>query len=126
MIHPFRSLFYMSLAGGFVSLASAADQTWTGQISDSMCGGSHTQMIGQRNKELQSSSAEPDRDCTLACIKQKGKYVFVVKGKVYKIGNQNLPALQTHAGHRVQLTGAIEGDTITVSKIALPTTEFSK
>ena len=102
------------------SFASASSQTWTGQISDSMCGDSHAQMIAQKNKELRTNSAAPERDCTLACIKEGGKYVFVVKGKVYKIANQNLAALQVNAGPTVLLTGDLQGDTITVSKIALP------
>jgi hypothetical protein len=44
-----------------------------------------------------------------------------MKGKVYKIANQNFAALQLLAGNSsVQLTGDIQGDTITVSKITMP------
>ena len=100
--------------------ARAADQTWTGQISDSVCGPSHAQMIERKYKELQTTSAAPDRDCALACLKDKAKYVFVVNGKVYKIANQNFGSLQTRAGQIVRLTGDLQGDTITVSKIAQP------
>lgn len=110
----------MSLLVALPSVVSAAEQTWTGQISDSLCGASHAQMIGRRNKDLQTSSAEPDRDCVAACLKEKGKYVFVVNGKVYQIANQSSAALQTHAGHTVLLTGEMQGDTVTVSKIAMP------
>jgi hypothetical protein len=46
--------------------------------------------------------------------------VFVSGGKVYKIENQDLALLQEHAGHTVQLTGEMKGDTITVSKIVMP------
>ena len=48
------------------------------------------------------------------------KYVFVSGGKVYNVGNQDFATLQEHAGHTVKLTGAMSGDTITVSKIAMP------
>jgi hypothetical protein len=61
-----------------------------------------------------------DRECTQACIKAGGKYVFVTGGKVYKIANQDDADLVTHAGHTVQLTGDMSGDTITVSKIVMP------
>ena len=62
-----------------------------------------------------------DRDCTLACVKEhNAKYVFVSDGKVYNVGNQDFAALQEHAGHTVRLTGEMSGDTITVSKIAMP------
>jgi hypothetical protein len=47
------------------------------------------------------------------------KYVFV-SGNVYNVGNQDFAALQEHAGHTVRLTGEMSGDTITVSKIAMP------
>jgi hypothetical protein len=120
MKHTFRILYKLTLVCGLVSSALNADQTWTGQISDSLCGVNHAQMIGRRNKDLQTSSAEPDRDCTLTCIKQNAKYVFVIKSKVYKISNQDLEALKVHAGHTVRLTGDLRGDTITVSRIQMP------
>jgi hypothetical protein len=114
----------MSLLGGFAWSASAADQTWTGLISDSKCGDSHAQMIAGRYKDLRTSSGAPARECTLACVKGGGKYVFVVNGKVYNIANQNLAALQAHAGNTaVQLTGDLQGDTITVSNVAVPATK---
>ncbi len=61
-----------------------------------------------------------DRECTQACIKAGGKYVFVTNGKVYNIANQDDADLQTHAGHTVELTGDMTGDTIMVSKIMMP------
>ena len=102
--------------------ALAANQSWTGQISDSKCGQDHAQMITTRNKELRTSSGSPDRDCTLACVKEGAKYVFVVKGKVYQIANQNMAALQTNAGQPVRVTGNLQGDSITVSSVVKPAT----
>jgi hypothetical protein len=107
-----RRLCCLGLFVALASFASAADKTWTGQISDSMCGASHAKM----------TSAHPgmtDRDCALACVKGGGKYVFVSDGKVYNIANQDLALLQTHAGHTVQLTGDMKGDTIMVSNITM-------
>ena len=116
-----RSLCCIGLLLGLASFASAADMTWTGKISDSMCGGSHAKMIAAHG----GASKMTDRDCTLACTKAGGNYVFVMggSGKVYNIANQNLSALQTHAGHTVKLTGEMKGDTITVSKIVMPSPE---
>jgi hypothetical protein len=90
----------------------AADQTWTGKISDSKCGANH--MAGEHGKKM------TDRACTAACVKDGAKYVFVSNGKVYNISNQDNPALAAHAGHSVRLTGEMSGDTIKVSKIAMP------
>jgi hypothetical protein len=92
----------------------AAPTTWTGKISDDHCGATHKPMDGKKMS---------DRDCTEMCITGGGKYVFVSKGKVFKIADQKDPALATHAGHTVMLTGEMKGDTITVSKIEMPKTE---
>jgi hypothetical protein len=91
------------------SLTSAADMTWTGKISDSMCGASHAGMGGKMS----------DHDCTVECVKMGAKYVFVSKGKVYQIANQKDADLSVHAGETVVLTGSMTGDTITVTKVAV-------
>ena len=93
----------------------AADQTWTGRISDSMCGVSHKSATEHGGKKMS------DSDCTLACVKEhQAKYVFVRNGKVLNIANQDAAGLEEHAGHTVRLTGEMKGDTITVSKIVMP------
>jgi hypothetical protein len=111
-----RILFIASLAFVVVtSAAFAAEQTWSGQISDSMCGKDHS-MMQHGGKKVSA------RDCTLECVKAGGKYVFVSKGTVYAIDNQDLKDLEMHAGHNVQLTGEMSADkkTIHVSKITMP------
>lgn len=115
-----RTVCCIGLLLGLTSFASAADQTWTGKISDSMCGVSHAKMMAAHPGAKMS-----DRDCTEACVKAGGKYVFVTGGKVYDIANQDLADLQTHAGHTVRLTGDLKGDTITVSKIEMPAAKKS-
>ena len=99
------------LLGGLA--VSAAPQTWTGQISDSMCGAKHMSMGNMKMT---------DRECTEMCVKANGKYVFASQGKVYQIADQKDAALATHAGHTVLLTGTLQGETITISKITMPET----
>jgi hypothetical protein len=90
----------------------AADQTWTGKISDSMCGAKHNTSAEHGGKKM------TEHDCTVACVKEhSAKYVFVKGGKVYNIGNQDFGDLEANAGESVKLTGEMKGDTITVSKI---------
>ncbi len=103
------------LAGLLVSasLAMGAEQTWTGAISDSSRGRSHKSMIEHSGKKL------TDRDCTIACVKNGAKYVFVASSKIYSIENQDFVGLEEHAGHKVTLTGESKGDTITVSRIEM-------
>jgi len=88
-----------------------AEEKWTGTISDAMCGKSHGANGGTQEK---------DHACANKCAKGTGgSYVFVVGEKIYKIADQKLPALETHAGHRVEITGTVKGDTITVAKVTM-------
>jgi len=101
------AIVVMGASGAF-----AADQTWTGKISDSKCGAKHA--AGEHGMKM------TDRACTEACVKGGAKYVFASKGKVYQIANQDNADLAAHAGHTVKLTGEMKGDSITVSKIQMP------
>ena len=95
--------------------AFAATGTWTGKISDSMCGLSHKTMIAQSGGKLKTDAA-----CTEGCVKAGAKYVFTSGGKVYTLTNQDEQGLALNAGKTVRLTGDMEGTTITVSKVAKP------
>ena len=110
-------LFMASLviAGlAMIKPVTAAPTTWTGSISDAMCGASHGDKGGTQQK---------DHDCATACAKKPGgSYVFVndKDKKIYKLADQKMADLAVHAGHKVELTGELKGDTITVSKIVMP------
>src|ERR1700724_838477 len=103
----------IGLLVGLGVFAQTAEKTWTGKISDSMCGASHAKMMAEH-----TDAKMTDRDCTLACVKAGGKFVFVSGGKVYTVANQKLAALTEHAGETVSVTGDVKGDTITVAKVA--------
>jgi hypothetical protein len=89
----------------------AAQQTLTGEISDSMCGTSHAGM---------GDMGKMPKDCTTSCVKSGAKYVVVSNGKVYSIQNQDFSALAANAGAKVRVTGDMDkdGKNITVTKIA--------
>ena len=89
--------------------AFAAPQTWTGTISDSMCGAKH--MEGEHGTKVS------DKACTEMCVKKGATYVFVSDGKVLTIANQHFKGLARQAGAMVKLTGELKGDTVTVSKL---------
>jgi hypothetical protein len=104
--------------------AVAAEQTWTGVISDSNCGAVH-----RSDKEHGGNITA--RECIIGqegnpnipgCVSEKNKrsFVFVVNGKVYNISNQDHAGLRTHAAHTVNLKGELAGDTIKVASIAMP------
>jgi len=112
MKHIFGGLGVIGLFAGLGSFAGAATMTMDGMISDSACGASHAKMM-QEHKDAKMTG----RDCTLACVKAGGKFVFVSGGKVYTVANQKLAALTEHAGETVTVTGDLKGDTITVAKV---------
>lgn len=92
-------------------------QTWTGHISDSFCGPSHHRIAPGTNIKMSA------RKCTLACVDDGAEFVFVSKGVVHKLANQEFPALRLYAGWTVNLTGVKAGDGIRVSSISRPLTE---
>ena len=91
------------------SVAARAEQTWKGAISDSNCNGKH--QAGEHDGKKMT-----DADCTAVCIKKGAKYVFV-SGNVFRIANQKSKAIARHAGQQVELTGTLEGDTITAKTV---------
>src|ERR1700730_14404361 len=76
--------------------AFAASGTWTGEISDSMCGAAH--------KAAQHGGKMTDTECAEACVKAGAKYVFSSGGKVYTIANQDDRDLAPNVHKTVRLT----------------------
>lgn len=108
----FRNLLSVAAVSVFLPAAIfGAQETWTGTISDSMCGAHHQAAAEHGAKKMTA------RECTLACIKHGAKYVLVHSGKVYNISNQDAAGLEANAGRPVRVTGDVTGDTITISKI---------
>lgn len=108
-----RRIVSLALAAAVAALvaapAFAADQSWTGKISDSMCGAKH--QAAEHDKKMSEA------DCTKACVKGGAKYVLVHEGKMTPIANQDFAGLEEHAGQMVKVSGEMTGDSIKVSKI---------
>jgi hypothetical protein len=95
---------------GSAFLASAADkpQSFTGKVSDAMCGKAHM-MSG------------PEADCTRACVGKGSKYALVVGDKVYTLDASDkatLGTLDKLAGNNAKISGTLNGDTIQVASVA--------
>lgn len=88
----------------------AADKKWTGKISDSICGKAHGDNGGTLAK---------DHDCTVKCVTGGAQYVLVVGDKIYKLAGQKNPAFEQAAGHLVEMTGTLKGDTITMTMLTM-------
>jgi len=98
------------LVVGFAAPAAfaAKGKTFTGTVSDSMCGAKHA-MPGDA------------AGCTRACVGKGSKYALVVGEKVYTLETSDKAALDTldkQAGEKVTVTGSEKGDTINVSSVA--------
>jgi hypothetical protein len=91
----------------FISSAFAKDKSFTGIVSDSMCGAKH-QMPGD------------DAGCTRACVSKGSKYALVVGDKVYTLETTDKAALATldkQAGAKATITGTEKDNTITVASV---------
>jgi hypothetical protein len=89
--------------------ALAADtQTFTGKVSDTMCGAKH-------------SEGGPPAECVRGCIKHGAKYALVVGDKVYTLDTSDqtaLDELNKLAWEQATVTGTANGDTITVKSVS--------
>jgi hypothetical protein len=89
------------------SAFAAPGKTFTGTVSDSMCGAKHA-MSGD------------DAGCTRACVGKGSKYALVVGDKVYTLETTDKDALATlnkQAGSKVTVTGTDKDNTIAVKSV---------
>jgi hypothetical protein len=107
-----RSLATLLLAIGVAIpsvLAADKPQTFTGKVSDAMCGVNHNMMPGEAAA------------CVHSCVQKGSKYALVVGNKVYALDTSDKTALgelDKLADHQAQVSGQANGDTITVSSVA--------
>lgn len=101
---------------------AAAQETFTGRVSDSVCGASHEMNPSGLLGAGAAAGGLSDRQCLLACIKALAKYVLVDQNnQVLPIANQDAMGLPLYAGRPVKLTGERKGDAIFVTKVeAIP------
>jgi len=108
------SKFLIVLFVWVTAMPAAAQQTFTGKLSDSACGTSH--------QAKASAEALTDRACLIACINTLARYVLVdERSQVIPIANQDAMGLPLYAGRPVKLTGERRGDAVFITKIeAIP------
>jgi len=101
----------MIMSTGLAIFPAQADekaQTFSGRVSDAMCGANH----------MMEGSAE---DCTRACVRKGSKYALVVGDKVYTLDTNDksaLDKLDQLANKSAKVTGTANGDTIAVKSVA--------
>jgi hypothetical protein len=109
----FARKFAVSLAGVLLAVAliptslAAKTQTFTGTVSDAMCGAKHM-MPGD------------DAACLRACVQKGSKYALVVGEKVYTLDTKDKATLDTLdklAAAKATVKGEANGDTIEVRSV---------
>jgi translation elongation factor P/translation initiation factor 5A len=92
-------------AGAALLAAAGPKKTFTGVVSDDMCGADHKVM-----------KVKPDSKCVTECVKMGSKYVLVAGGNVYVLSDQKTP--EKYAGQKVTVTGSLDGKTLQVDSMA--------
>jgi hypothetical protein len=79
------------------ALSAAATKTYTGVITDTMCGRNHAAM-----------GVQPDAKCVRECVKSgngRVKYALLSDGKVFVLSDQQTP--ENLAAKKVKVTGEL-------------------
>ena len=96
------------LAFGALGSMSAFAASWTGVISDEKCGARH------------ADASEASMACVQKCVKGGGAAVFVTSdNKVLKIDAGSTAKVMPHLGHKVTVTGTLDGDTVKIDNIKM-------
>jgi len=90
------------------SVVAGSTQTFTGKVSDAMCGAKHSE-----------GNIAP-ADCVRACVQKGANYALVVGDKVYTLDAKDqatLDQLNKLAWEQAKVTGTANGDTISVKSV---------
>ncbi len=82
------------MAGALIAGAADAPRTFTGVITDSMCGANHSSM-----------GVTPDAKCVRECVKHGSKYALYDGKNSYVLSDQHTP--EKFAGQKVRITGVL-------------------
>jgi hypothetical protein len=88
----------------FFSASLALAATFTGTITDEMCGMDHKMM-----------NITPDAKCVTDCVKMGSKYVLADGKNVYTLSDQTKAA--AFAAKKVKVSGTLNGKALTVQSI---------
>ena len=99
---------FVSVSFGSMMAVAAFGASWSGTISDSMCGAKH------------AGATAADQKCVEGCVKEHGAApVLVVGDKIYKFSDDSKDKVMAHLGQKVTVSGKLTGDTITVKSVKM-------
>jgi len=111
MLQPWIAIVVLCTGWAVVPnvVAGSGNQTFTGKVSDAMCGAKHTE-----------GNLAP-ADCVRACVQKGANYALVVGDKVYTLETKDqasLEKLNKLAWEDAKVTGAANRDIISVKSVA--------
>jgi len=95
--------------GSMPGAVAGGTQTFTGRVSDAMCGAKHSE-----------GNIAP-ADCVRACVQKGANYALVVGDKVYTLDTKDQAVsaeLNKLAWAQAKVTGTANGDTISVKSVS--------
>ncbi|MGA6982996.1 MAG: hypothetical protein WCC95_22485 [Candidatus Sulfotelmatobacter sp.] len=109
LITALAAVLFSAIAFLNLHALPAVNHTFTGEVSDAMCGRKHME-------------GTPARECTRACVAHGSKFALVVGDKIYTLDTSDKAALATldkQAGKTATVKGSLNdaGDTIEVSSV---------
>jgi hypothetical protein len=87
-------------------VSTPAKRTFTGIVTDKMCGADHTMM-----------NVKPDAKCARECVKAGTQWALVEGGHVYVLGDGK--AVDAFAGQKVKVSGTLDATTNTIKVDAI-------
>ena len=108
MNRAIRTLAVLLLLSLGLLAADSKEQTFTGTVSDTMCGAHHTMAPGLS-----------DAQCVRACVEAGADYALVVGSRVYTLKG-NKAVIDKFAGQKAAVTGKVSGNVIQATSVAAP------
>lgn len=102
-----KKIMFAFVGASTLFALSAAAETWNGVISDAKCGAAHADASAKAMK------------CVAGCVKGGQAPVLVSDGKVYKIDDASKEKVMAHLGHKVKVTGSMDGDTVKIDSVEM-------
>lgn len=94
----------LTFALGGTAVAFAQQGTFTGTITDSMCGATHM------------AKDKTPADCTRMCVKDGMKHALAADKKLYTLEGHEAE-LDKLAGQKVTVKGHLKGETVTLESV---------
>ena len=80
---------------------------WSGTISEAGCGAKH------------ADASEKSVACVKKCVEKGSAPVFVTGDKVLKISDDSKSKVMAHLGHKVTITGKLDGETVSIDSVKM-------